>query len=140
MALKDIQQNISHLSLANPFHSSLRTSVRHDPYGVPRGPRGSSGSFWILAGAIWSAPPTAALWLSAEPVARAYVPFQLSVAKRAKAAALPPHSKSPTVNGPSYRTPQNEPLPECVATARHKQNIIQQRSSDFRLRILNDPK
>src|SRR5881397_3649094 len=71
-----------------------------------------SGSFWILAGAIWSAPPTAALWLSAEPVARADIPFQLSVAKRAKAAALPPHSKSPTVSGPSYRTPQNEPLPE----------------------------
>src|SRR5881296_194569 len=70
-----------------------------------------SGSFWILAGAIWSAPPRAALWLSAEPVARADVPFQLSVAKRAKAAALPPHSKSPTVSGPSYRTPQNEPLP-----------------------------
>src|SRR6266540_950428 len=71
-----------------------------------------SGSFWILAGAIWSAPPTAALWLSAEPVARADVPFQLSVAKRAKAAALPPHSKSPTVSGPSYRTSQNEPLPD----------------------------
>ena len=34
--------------------------------------------------------PTAALWLSAEPEARADVPLQLSVAKRAKAAALPP--------------------------------------------------
>src|SRR6266542_2196639 len=71
-----------------------------------------SGSFWILAGAIWSAPSTAALWLSAEPVARADVPFQMSVAQRAKASALPPHSKPPTVSGPSYRTPQNDPLLE----------------------------
>src|SRR6266542_2700949 len=80
---------------------------------MPNEPTGS-GSFRILAGAIWSAPPTTALWLSAEPVARADVPFQLSVAKRAKAAALPPHSKSPTVSGPSYRTPQNEPLPASL--------------------------
>src|SRR5437867_882925 len=78
-------------------------------------PNWGCGSFWILAGAIWSAPPTAVLWLSAEPVARADVPFQLSVAKRAKAAALPPHSKSPTVSGPSYRTPQNQPLPGAPA-------------------------
>src|SRR6266542_924652 len=70
------------------------------------------GHFGILAGATWSEPPTAALWLSAEPVARADVPFQLSVTKRAKAAALPPHSKSPTVSGPSYRTPPNEPMPK----------------------------
>src|SRR6266496_2162216 len=76
-----------------------------------------SGSFWILAGAIWSAPPTAALWLSGEPVATADVSFQLSVAKRAKEAALPPHSKPPTVSGPSYRTPQNDPLPKSVAVA-----------------------
>ena len=31
-----------------------------------------------------------------------------------KAAALPPHSKSPTVSGPSFGTPQNEPLPDFV--------------------------
>src|SRR5439155_11598718 len=80
-------------------------------FWIPALDFGGSGSFWILAGAIWSAPPTAALPLSAEPIARADVPSQLSVAKRAKAAALPPHSKSPTVSGPYYRTPQNEPLP-----------------------------
>src|SRR6266540_6256941 len=94
-----------------------------------------SGSFWILAGAIWSAPPTAALWLSAEPVARADVPFQLSVAKRAKAAALPPHSKSPTVSGPSYRTPQNEPLPNCRFGRLFFEILILFRISRFGFRI-----
>ena len=39
------------------------------------------------------APPLAALWLSAERLDRGYVPLELSDAKRAKAAALPPHSK-----------------------------------------------
>src|SRR6266545_2903765 len=52
-------------------------------------------STWcIILNAIWSAPPAAALWLSAKRLERGDVPLELPVAKRAKAAALPPHSKS----------------------------------------------
>ena len=48
----------------------------------------------VILNAIWSAPPTAALWLSAERLVRVALRLKLSVPKRAKAAALPPHSKS----------------------------------------------
>ncbi len=54
--------------------------------------RGGPAEGWPVA--KWSAPPAAALWLSAERLERGDVPLEPSVAKKAKVAALPPHSKS----------------------------------------------
>src|SRR6266498_2833137 len=88
------------LSLSLSQSSTYRRLSCLEPQGATqdspgREPTPLYTSRWcIILNAIWSAPPAAALWLSAEPSERADVPLELSVEKRAKGAALPPHSKS----------------------------------------------